>query len=220
MRHVPFSLILDHSMMSTLEIWTLLPYWSPMSSIIKKSVLERVISIWEVFYGNTEFNRSIRYWTTLKCYMKSLSIIYVVRFDKIDGSASEVTCASQPSTRMELRHLQITMVMQYKYNNMSNLMKEFTRGLKRNDVRAQSNLVEKDNSSSLKDDSSSRTDPSIFTSIALALLDRWKETNWVLSALKSTGHFQPQSSMSCRSNSRSAAKASCYHKSDAWSHLE
>ena len=135
MRHVPFILILDHSMMSTLEIWTLLPYWSPMSSIIKKNVLERVISIWEVFYGNTEFNRSISYWTTLKCYMKWLSVIYVVRFDKIDGSASEVTCASQPSTRMELRHLQITMFMQYKYNNMSNLMKEFTRGLKRNDVR-------------------------------------------------------------------------------------
>ena len=136
MRHVPFILILDHSMMSTLEIWTLLPYWSPMSSIIKKNVLERVISIWEVFFGNTEFNRSISYWTTLKCYMKWLSVIYVVRFDKIDGSASEVTCASQPSTRMELRHLQITMFMQYKYNNMSNLMKEFTRGLKRNDVRA------------------------------------------------------------------------------------
>ena len=135
MRHVPFILILDHSMMSTLEIWTLLPYWSPMSSIIKKNVLERVISIWEVFFGNTEFNRSISYWTTLKCYMKWLSVIYVVRFDKIDGSASEVTCASQPSTRMELRHLQITMFMQYKYNNMSNLMKEFTRGLKRNDVR-------------------------------------------------------------------------------------
>ena len=135
MRHVPFSLILDHSMMSTLEIWTLFPYWSPMSSIIKKNVLERVISIWEVFFGNTEFNRSISYWTTLKCYMKWLSVIYVVRFDKIDGSASEVTCASQPSTRVELRHLQITMFMQYKYNNMSNLMKEFTRGLKRNDVR-------------------------------------------------------------------------------------
>ena len=135
MRHVPFSLILDHSMMSTLEIWTFFPYWSPMSSIIKKNVLERVISIWEVFFGNTEFNRSISYWTTLKCYMKWLSVIYVVRFDKIDGSASEVTCASQPSTRMELRHLQITMFMQYKYNNMSNLMKEFTRGLKRNDVR-------------------------------------------------------------------------------------
>ena len=135
MRHVPFSLILDHSVMSTLEIWTLFPYWSPMSSIIKKNVLERVISIWEVFFGNTEFNRSISYWTTLKCYMKWLSAIYVVRFDKIDGSASEVTCASQPSTRMELRHLQITMFMQYKYNNMSNLMKEFTRGLKRNDVR-------------------------------------------------------------------------------------
>ena len=135
MRHVPFNLILDHSMMSTLEIWTFFPYWSPMSSIIKKNVLERVISIWEVFFGNTEFNRSISYWTTLKCYMKWLSVIYVVRFDKIDGSASEVTCASQPSTRMELRHLQITMFMQYKYNNMSNLMKEFTRGLKRNDVR-------------------------------------------------------------------------------------
>ena len=135
MRHVPFSLILDHSMMSTLEIWTLFPYWSPMSSIIKKNVLERVISILEVFFGNTEFNRSISYWTTLKCYMKWLSVIYVVRFDKIDGSASEVTCASQPSTRMELRHLQITMFMRYKYNNMSNLMKEFTRGLKRNDVR-------------------------------------------------------------------------------------
>ena len=135
MRHVPFSLILDHSMMSTLEIWTLFPYWSPMSSIIKKNVLERVISIWEVFFGNTEFNRSISYWTTLKCYMKWLSVIYVVRFDKIDGSASEVTCASQPSTRMELRHLQVTMFIQYKYNNMSNLMKEFTRGLKRNDVR-------------------------------------------------------------------------------------
>ena len=40
----------------------------------------------------------------------------------------------------------------------------------------QSNFEEKDNPSILKDDFSSRTDPSIFTSVAPELLDRSNET--------------------------------------------
>ena len=41
----------------------------------------------------------------------------------------------------------------------------------------------------LKDDFSSKIDPSIFISIAPALLDWSNATSWVFSALKSTSHF-------------------------------
>ena len=43
----------------------------------------------------------------------------------------------------------------------------------------QSNLEEKVNPSILKDDFSSRTDPFIFTSIALMLLEWSNETSWI-----------------------------------------
>ena len=79
---------------------------------------------------------------------------------------------------------------------------------------------EKVNPSILKDDFSSRTNPSIFTSIAPVLLDRSNETSWVFPALKSTSHFLPQSTVSRRSDSSSEDNSSCCHRSDAWSHLE
>ena len=72
----------------------------------------------------------------------------------------------------------------------------------------------------LKDDFSSRTNPSIFTSIEPLLLDQSNETSWVFPALKSTSHFLPQSTVSCRSDSSSEANSSFCHRSDAWSHLE
>ena len=76
------------------------------------------------------------------------------------------------------------------------------------------------NLSILKDDFCSRTDPSIFTSIEPLLLDWSNKTSWVFPALKSTSHFLPQSTVSCRSDSSSEANSCCYHRSDAWSHLE
>ena len=68
----------------------------------------------------------------------------------------------------------------------------------------QSNLEEKDNPSILKDDFSSKTDPSIFTS-----------TTPSFPALKSTSHFLPQSTVSHRSHSSLDANFSCCHKSNA-----
>ena len=56
----------------------------------------------------------------------------------------------------------------------------------------QSNLEEKVNLSILTDKFSSRTDPSISTSIEPVLLDWSNETSWVFPALKSTSHFLPQ----------------------------
>ena len=67
----------------------------------------------------------------------------------------------------------------------------------------QSNLEEKVNPIILKDDFSSRTDPSIFTSITPVLLDWSIETSSVFPALKSTSHFLPQSTVFCRSDSSS-----------------
>ena len=63
----------------------------------------------------------------------------------------------------------------------------------RDNVIAQSSLEEKVNPIILKDDFFSRTDSSIFTSIASLLSDWSNETSWVFSALKSTSHFLPQS---------------------------
>ena len=57
--------------------------------------------------------------------------------------------------------------------------------------------MEKVNLSIIKDNFSSRTDPSIFTSIATVLLD------WLISALKSTSHFLPKSTLSLRFKFRS-----------------
>ena len=53
----------------------------------------------------------------------------------------------------------------------------------------QSNLEKKVNPSILKDDFSSRTDLSIFTSIAPVLLGRSNETSRVFQVLKSTTYF-------------------------------
>ena len=62
-------------------------------------------------------------------------------------------------------------------------------------------------------DFSSRTDPSISTSIASVILNQSNETIWGLPVLKSTSHFLPQSTVSSRSSC-------CCHKSDVWPHLE
>ena len=61
----------------------------------------------------------------------------------------------------------------------------------RDNGRAPIQLEEKVNLSILKDDFSSTTEPSIFTSIEPLLLDRPNETSWVFPALKSTSHFLP-----------------------------
>ena len=58
------------------------------------------------------------------------------------------------------------------------------------------NLEENVHSSILKDDFSSRIDPSIFISIAPVLLDQSNETSYVFPALNSTTHFQAQSIVS------------------------
>ena len=67
---------------------------------------------------------------------------------------------------------------------------------------------------------SSRTNPSIFTSIAPVILDQPNESSWDFPVLKSTSHWLPQSTVSCRSGSKSEAISSCCHRSDTWSHLE
>ena len=85
----------------------------------------------------------------------------------------------------------------------------------RDNVGAPFQIEKKVNPRILKDDFSSRTDPSIFTSIAPVFLDRSNETCWVFPALKSTSHFLPQSTVSCRSDSSSEANSSCCHRSDA-----
>ena len=67
----------------------------------------------------------------------------------------------------------------------------------------QSSLQEKVNPSILNDDISWITDPSIFTSIALELLDQLNGTIWVFSRLKTTSQFLPQYTVSHRSDSSS-----------------
>ena len=79
----------------------------------------------------------------------------------------------------------------------------------------QCNLEERVNPSILKDNFSSRTDLSIFTAIAPVLLDQSNETSCIFPALKSTSHFQPQSTVSCRSDSSLEGNSSCCHRSDA-----
>ena len=56
------------------------------------------------------------------------------------------------------------------------------------------------NLSILKDDFSSRADSSIFTSIEPFLLDWSNENSRVFPVLKSTSHFLPQSTVSCKSD--------------------
>ena len=46
------------------------------------------------------------------------------------------------------------------------------------------------------------------------------KTSWVFPELKLTSHILPQFTVSCRSDSSSEANSSCYHRADAWSHLE
>ena len=46
------------------------------------------------------------------------------------------------------------------------------------------------------------------------------QTSQTKPALKSTSHFLPQSTVSCRSDSSSEANSSYCHRSNAWSHLE
>ena len=69
----------------------------------------------------------------------------------------------------------------------------------RDHVRATIQLRRESQLQHLKRCFSSKTDPSIFTSIAPVLLNRWSETSCVFLALKSTSHFMPQSTVSCRS---------------------
>ena len=83
-------------------------------------------------------------------------------------------------------------------------------------VRAQIQFRRESQSQHLKDDLSSRTDSSIFTSVAAVLLDWSNETIWVFPALISTSHFLPQSTVSCRSYSSSEANSSYCHNSDTW----
>ena len=66
----------------------------------------------------------------------------------------------------------------------------------------------------------SRTDPSIFISVAPVLLERSNEASWVFPALESTSHFLPQSIVSRKSDSNSGTNSSCCQRSDAWSQLE
>ena len=77
----------------------------------------------------------------------------------------------------------------------------------------QSNLEENVNPRILKDDFSSRTDPSIFTLITPVLLDRLDETSEVYPALKSSGSSCP-SPLSRRSDSSSETNSCCCHRSD------
>ena len=79
----------------------------------------------------------------------------------------------------------------------------------KDNVRPQSNLEEKVNPSILKDNFSSRTDTSIFISIAPVLLDKLNKTSWVFLGLKSKNTY-------CLSpDSRSEVSSSCCHRSDA-----
>ena len=103
----------------------------------------------------------------------------------------------------------------YRTNQASN----FLRGSfsNRDNEKPQPNLEEKANHSILKDDISSKTDPS-FTWIAPVLLSCSNKTKWVLPALKSRNYFLSQSRVPSISNSSSEANSSCCHRADAASH--
>ena len=61
----------------------------------------------------------------------------------------------------------------------------------------QSNLEVKDNLNTLKDDCSSRTDPSMFSSIVTALFYHSNKIRSAFPAFKSTKHLIPQSTPQC-----------------------
>ena len=90
----------------------------------------------------------------------------------------------------------------------------------RDNIRAPSNLEEKENPRILKDEFFSRIHSCIFTPIASVLLEWSNETRWVCPAKKSLKYFLLQYKVPCRSDSSLAANSSCCHRSDAWSHLE
>ena len=69
-------------------------------------------------------------------------------------------------------------------------------------------LEEKVNPSILNDDFSSKTDPSVFTSLSL-VIRLVKQNQLSFPALKSINHFLPQSTVSCRSDSSSEVNSSC-----------
>ena len=98
----------------------------------------------------------------------------------------------------------------HRTNQGSNFLCSFSNG---DNVKATSNLEEKDNPSILQDDFSSTIDPSIFTSIASVLLDWPNKT--VFPALKSTSNCLSQSTISLRSDSSLQTNSSCCHRSDA-----
>ena len=85
--------------------------------------------------------------------------------------------------------------------------------------RAQPNWEEKENPSILKDDFSSKNS-SVFTLLAVALLDWSNKTCWVSPPLKSASHFLPKHTVSRRSGSSLGSISGCCHKSGAWSHLQ
>ena len=63
-----------------------------------------------------------------------------------------------------------------------------------------------------QNDFSSRTEPSIFTSIAPVLLDWSKSTSSVFPGLNTTSYFLPQITVFCRSDLSSEASFSCCHR--------
>ena len=85
----------------------------------------------------------------------------------------------------------------------------------RDNIRAPIQFQEKVNPSILKNDFSSRTDPSIFTSVAPVLFD------WLYKT-KFTEIYKPFPALvqSLRSDSSSEANSNYCHRSDASSHLE
>ena len=56
--------------------------------------------------------------------------------------------------------------------------------------------------------------------ITSVIIDWSNKTSWLFPALKSTSHFLPQSTVSCRSNSNSGANSSSCYRSNAWLYLE
>ena len=66
----------------------------------------------------------------------------------------------------------------------------------RENVRAPVCLEEKGKPNILKDEFSSRTDASIFVSVAPVLLDLSHETSWVFPAFKSADHYLPRATVS------------------------
>ena len=83
----------------------------------------------------------------------------------------------------------------------------------------QSQNKENDNSNTLKDNFSSRTDPSTLT-IAPQLPEQSNETSSAFLELKSTNHLLPQSTVSWRSDSMSEANSSYCYKSEAQTNTE